>query len=422
MALDDLLTVLPKHVECTWSYYGNLTSRDENTLYFITDKNLIYKGDVLYSANSNTGGGSGMQGNSKIPIVNMPASGTIAILPETRYVLDIIGNTSITLVLGEAGYVSTYYIDLVIPTRVPSITFPDNIQWVEDVTLQAGRTMCVKIEYNGRNYIGRYWFVDTVENSANNYLTIEVLEDNTAIGFTLNTIQYSTDLNTWNELAVGSTISANAGDKIYFKATGLTPVINNYGNYGIGRFNVKNRTNSTINHAFNLSGNCMSMHFGDNAASNTSLAGINYAFAQMFFQCRELRNVASGFLPATTLSEGCYYDMFRGCDNLVSTCELPATTLAFNCYSDMYESCFSLLRAPVLPATVLMPYCYRNMYYGCASLQYIKMLAVALLDNTCLMGWTTNVSPSGTFVKNKKATWAVTGANGIPNGWTIIKE
>lgn len=34
-------------------------------------------------------------------------------------------------------------------------------------------------------------------------------------------------------------------------------------------------------------------------------------------------------------------------------------------------------------------------------------------------GWVNNVSSTGTFIKNPEATWDVTGANGVPSGWTV---
>jgi hypothetical protein len=33
--------------------------------------------------------------------------------------------------------------------------------------------------------------------------------------------------------------------------------------------------------------------------------------------------------------------------------------------------------------------------------------------------WVSGVSATGTFVKNSAAEWDVSGANGIPNNWTV---
>jgi hypothetical protein len=85
----------------------------------------------------------------------------------------------------------------------------------------------------------------------------------------------------------------------------------------------------------------------------------------------------------------------------------------------MFEGCTSLTTAPELPATTLASYCYDSMFYGCSKLNYIKMLATDISATSCLSNWVYNVSPTGTFVKNKNATWTVTGTSGVPSGWTV---
>jgi hypothetical protein len=49
------------------------------------------------------------------------------------------------------------------------------------------------------------------------------------------------------------------------------------------------------------------------------------------------------------------------------------------------------------------------------------MLATDISAGFCLYDWVKGVASSGTFVKNKNATWNVTGVNGVPSGWTIQK-
>jgi hypothetical protein len=50
------------------------------------------------------------------------------------------------------------------------------------------------------------------------------------------------------------------------------------------------------------------------------------------------------------------------------------------------------------------------------------MLATDISAKGCLDYWVYGVSPTGTFVKNKDATWDVRGINGIPKGWTVIDD
>ena len=92
---------------------------------------------------------------------------------------------------------------------------------------------------------------------------------------------------------------------------------------------------------------------------------------------------------------------------------------AINDYT--FYNCSSLTTAPKLPATTLFRSCYSSMFKGCKKLNYIKMLATDISASYCLDGWVSGVSSTGTFVKNKNATWNVLGASGVPSGWTIQK-
>ena len=141
--------------------------------------------------------------------------------------------------------------------------------------------------------------VSEVEFNPDNYLTIEALEDGLTASLSTNTCKYSTDGVTWTDLPAGTATPAiNTGEKLYFKATGLTPT----SSAGIGTF--------TVSKQFNLSGNCMSMLFGDRAKSKIDLTGKSYAFYKLFYNCKTLKSVPAGFLPATTLTSYCYYYMF----------------------------------------------------------------------------------------------------------------
>lgn len=92
------------------------------------------------------------------------------------------------------------------------------------------------------------------------------------------------------------------------------------------------------------------------------------------------------------------------------------------CYESMFYNCRGLIKAPELPAKILTQSCYYRMFYNCFNLNYIKMLATDISATDCLVGWVKGVSSTGTFVKNKDATWNVVGADGIPAGWTVKTE
>lgn len=106
-------------------------------------------------------------------------------------------------------------------------------------------------------------------------------------------------------------------------------------------------------------------------------------FYRLFCQNTQLRTPPS--LPATTLTQSCYEEMFYGCTALTKAPELPATTLAGWCYQYMFLGCSALIEAPALPATTLASYCYFNMFGGCTALTKApsELPATTLKENCC---------------------------------------
>ena len=144
---------------------------------------------------------------------------------------------------------------------------------------------------------------------------------------------------------------------------------------------------------------------------------VKNCYYAMFSGCTSLTTAPE--LPATTLADYCYYQMFYGCTSLTTTPALPATTLVTYCYAGMFVNCTSLTTAPELNATLLDIDCYNSMFNGCTKLNYVKAMFINDLDlSRFIKNWLSNVSPTGTFVKNANATWTNADA-GIPSGWTV---
>ena len=139
-------------------------------------------------------------------------------------------------------------------------------------------------------------------------------------------------------------------------------------------------------------------------------------YAGMFDGCTSLINAPE--LPATTLGVECYAEMFSGCTSLTTAPALPATTLADYCYLGMFEGCTALTAAPTLPAPTLVQGCYQYMFEGCSNLNSVKCLATNISATYCISNWLKGVASSGTFVKAAGASWP-TGDSGIPTGWTV---
>lgn len=100
----------------------------------------------------------------------------------------------------------------------------------------------------------------------------------------------------------------------------------------------------------------------------------------MFYGCTGLTNAPK--LPAKEMAEYCYNGMFSS-TGLTTAPELPATTLAKQCYAGMFRNCTNLTNAPQLPASVLAQSCYRNMFNGCSNLTLAPSLPATTLAEDC---------------------------------------
>ena len=133
-------------------------------------------------------------------------------------------------------------------------------------------------------------------------------------------------------------------------------------------------------------GNVMSLIKADEYGSEKSV--FSSAFRNLFLKNTYIQNHPTKdlVLPATTLADYCYANMFEGCTSLSTLKVLPAITLVDNCYQGMFKGCTSLVTAPALPATTLEYYCYANMFEGCTSLTTIEGLPATTLVNNCYQG------------------------------------
>ena len=138
-------------------------------------------------------------------------------------------------------------------------------------------------------------------------------------------------------------------------------------------------------------------------------------YSEMFYACSSLAEAPA--LPATTLTGSCYYQMFWNCSGLTEAPELPATTLATFCYYGMFWNCTGLTAAPVLPATTLVSNCYGNMFYGCKKLNTVTCLATDHSATGCTNEWLNTVAATGTFIAKDGVEWDTNSTSAIPPGW-----
>ena len=320
---------------------------------------------------------------------------TFTLTPNTFHVWDKV--SSLTLDFGNKirGAANEYLFQFISGPIATSLTLPNSIKWANNSVPTIKPNMIYQVSIL-RGLASALEFTSDMYFDFHNYLTIEALEDNLTVTFT-NDIEYIIDDNEWVSLNTGDeTPPINLGQTLSFRGE-LVPEQSK----GIGTF--------TISKKCNLKGNCMSMLFGDNTANNYSLSGKDWAFCKLFYNCENIVNVDSNFLPATTLAEycyhemfynctrltmtpelstttllpGCYASMFRNCVSLTQAPELSATTLAISCYNQMFLGCYALTEAPKLPATTLADWCYYSMFYGCTSLTQAPALPATTLADSC---------------------------------------
>lgn len=300
-----------------------------------------------------------------------------------------------------------------------------------------------------------------------NYLCFQGTSSFTFTNANTNTLYYSYDQNTWTLLTNSNGTStiplSSSNNKVYLKGT----------NTNFGGSSNTGKSYFTITSDTDCSGNIMSITDGDDFENALSITS-NYAFCKLFNNCTGLKSLPE--LPATTISEYCYRQMFGGCTRLtdISDLELPATTLARGCYSlmfqdcsgitdasftlpalrgtinmysamfrrctslteppviaitsltgatyamnSMFEGCTSLERSPVLRSNTLFAECYTQMFDGCTNLKYIYALFVDKPTTSYTNNWVRNVSSAGQYYKNPNATYTTRGNYGIPNNWTV---
>lgn len=208
----------------------------------------------------------------------------------------------------------------------------------------------------------------------NQHLTFEIINNGTITWKCSNasiakTIYYRKNGGEWTELTsttAGATIDVVADDIIEFYGEDTHYAIS-YSNY--------NSFGGTAD--FYAYGNIQSL---TNFNNNTT----RYIYAYLFRNSKiHSHNTEHLILPATTLSDYCYYGMFSNCNNLTITPELPAAELASYCYNEMFYGCSSLTAAPKLPATTLAPSCYRSMFSLCSSLTIAPELPATTLEPYC---------------------------------------
>ena len=149
---------------------------------------------------------------------------------------------------------------------------------------------------------------------------------------------------------------------------------------------------------------------------------------EIFGNVMSLLKGKDGLEGATAIeAKNAFYGLFAGADKLVNNDErllvLPATTLTEGCYQDMFNGCKGIEKAPELPAPKLEKNCYQEMFYDCAKLNHVKCLATDISAENCTKGWLTNAGTEATGEKVLETAVPMTpnSDDGVPTSWTEQK-
>ncbi len=228
---------------------------------------------------------------------------------------------------------------------------------------------------------------------SNEYLTFEALSEGYFYYITYSNpkpIEYSRDGVNWTMIGLEANkytrLDCLTGDKLYFRGNNAT-----YNTRSGSYPDVDCGFDSNPNAGFypecaklKLYGNIMSMIYGDNFVGKDSFpSGSTQNFA-WFFNNLNTEDASGVVLPATTLTDMCYYRMFALNSNLLYPPELPSMNLAKGCYYRMFTGCRKLSYCPELPATTLTENCYFGMFGYCGFADLVPpVLSATTMAKNC---------------------------------------
>ena len=241
--------------------------------------------------------------------------------------------------------------------------------------------------YDANNIYNLGWKMTTGDNMLTTPLTLEAKTGGT-IHIKKPTVGMKYKKNTGDKVIISTSdnidITVSAGDKVQFFGNGTS----------ITSYSDDSHTTDIYDGTADcyIYGNIMSLVDESGFASATSVSA--NAFWNLFADNRKLYNHPTKrlVLPATTLAENCYRNMFTSCQGLTVAPALPATTLADHCYAGMFYDCRNLNVAPALPATTLTSYCYSDMFQDCTSLTVAPALPATRLADYCYSSMFQNCS------------------------------
>lgn len=249
-----------------------------------------------------------------------------------------------------------------------------------------------------------------------------------ASGITIN-FETSTDGVVWEEWDKSTITLTNEGDKVWVRGVGNSTFSNadgsatskftitkaSIGGNIMGLLDKENSFEIVAPYAFKgLFKNNTTLAFNDlRMPADTITEG---CYEEMFAGCVLME--VSPKLPAYKLQPFCYRHMFQGCTALTEATYLMSKKYKESCYEGMFTGCTNLTVAPYLRGEVLETACFKEMFKGCTSLKEVSCYAKDTTATDCTLNWMSGVGTGGQFYKNAEYNKWAQGVSGIPSGWT----
>ena len=176
----------------------------------------------------------------------------------------------------------------------------------------------------------------------------------------------------------------------------------------------KNTSDAKPTAGFDITGN-VSVYGNIHSMLNNNFENIlslssygNGTFEFLFENCNGISDASGLALPASTLTDDCYFGLFKNCTNLKKGCmtgssaaprshysmfenctslttvyRVCTVNAAYECYCKMFKDCTSLQTAPEISINSLFDSCCKQMFEGCTSLKVAPVLCTDVLAQDC---------------------------------------
>ena len=285
-----------------------------------------------------------------------------------------------------------------------------NIPYFTDSGIRRGWVEC---NYSDKHSDDYFWFKNTYNGSNNLHIIREITGSPSSSNYTT-TVEWSKDKKNWTKMTIGSSnsISLAKNETVYLR--------NNTGKFSYFNGNGDARCYYKIrgDYSCTVGGDLRTLINYKNVV-NLSLK--NGVFAYLFYYDSKITSASSLTFKYHTISS---YGLYQCFDDDESLTAAPSVLHPVNinpyCYYRMYART-NIKNTPILPAQTLKEECYLQLFAACKNFSSVTSYANNISATSCLENWMQSVKSSGTFHNLGTASYP-RNASGVPSGWTIVKN